>query len=284
MIFPDVDRPDPRLNILFMQLGQFVTHDIARSQSITLENGENVECCTPDDSRALYGEELHFACMPIEISPHDPFYSRYGVGCMNFVRIQLTCGSECTLGYGTQGNSVTHFIDASNVYGSTDEVAAYVRTFQQGQLRASSPTGIELLPIAINSRDCVPWARVCFETGDIRVNQLFALTQVQTMFLREHNRLAKSLSQLNPHWDDEKLYQEARKIVIAEYQNLVFNEYLPLLLGWGKVQQLGLVDPPGGYTYFYNPNLPPMVLTESAVAAFRFGHSTVDGFFRYENP
>lgn len=71
--------------------------------------------------------------------------------------------------------------------------------------------------------------------------------------------------------------------MIGEYQNLVFNEYLPLLLGWEKVQQLGLVDPPHGHTYFYNPDLPPMTLTESAVAAFRFGHSTVDGFFRLLN-
>ena len=39
-----------------------------------------------------------------------------------------------------------------------------------------------------------------------------------TVWVREHNRLATQLSYLNPHWDDHRLYQEARRIVIAEMQ------------------------------------------------------------------
>ena len=39
-----------------------------------------------------------------------------------------------------------------------------------------------------------------------------------TVWVREHNRLATQLSYLNTHWDDERLYQEARRVVVAEMQ------------------------------------------------------------------
>lgn len=68
-------------------------------------------------------------------------------------------------------------------------------------------------------------------TGDVRTNQNPGLAILQIILLREHNRIADVLQHLNPHWDDELTFQEARRINIAQYQHISYYEWLPIFLG-----------------------------------------------------
>lgn len=44
-------------------------------------------------------------------------------------------------------------------------------------------------------------------------------------------RIASELGDINPHWDDETIFQESRHIVAAVTQHITYNEFLPMVLG-----------------------------------------------------
>lgn len=67
--------------------------------------------------------------------------------------------------------------------------------------------------------------------GDYRFNQTPMLAIIHSLFYRMHNIIAKLLAALNPCWDDDKLFFESRRINIAIYQHIIYNEFLPLILG-----------------------------------------------------
>jgi hypothetical protein len=51
----------------------------------------------------------------------------------------------------------------------------------------------------------------CFHSGDgIRANQNPGVNSIHVVMHRRHNQHAEALSKVNPHWDDETLFQEAR--------------------------------------------------------------------------
>lgn len=97
------------------------------------------------------------------------------------------------------------------------------------------------------------------------------------LFAREHNRIADILAQLNPLASDELLFQETRRIVIAELQHIIYNEYLPIVIGPMQMKRFRLETQHHGYSSDYNGEVNPAIMNEFSAAAFRMGHSSVGG-------
>jgi peroxidase len=269
--------PDPQYTHMLMQFGQFLDHDITHSPT-----SPSAQC---DDhcNATLF-------CYPIPISPEDRRI-RDPSKCMSFTRSAAMCGTGATsvffesVSSREQINQITAYIDGSMVYGSSSSQSLKLRNatgkglLKQG--RESVP-GKHLLPHNDDEFvDCLkPRESVkevpCFLAGDRRVNEQVALTALHTIWMREHNRIATVLSELNPHWDDDKLFQEARKIVGAQLQHITYKEFLPKVLGDEAMMLLSDYKA-------YNSEVDASILNSFATAAYRFGHGLIHPVIRRLN-
>jgi hypothetical protein len=118
----------------------------------------------------------------------------------------------------------------------------------------------------------------CFKAGDKRANQHPALMSLHVLWLRQHNRVVNELKHINPHWNGELLYEEAKRIIVAQMSHVVYAEWLPLVVGPDAMKFLKLSILSDGYTE-YDPHVNAGIINEFAGAAFRFGHSLVNSVF-----
>ncbi|XP_055953182.1 peroxidasin-like isoform X2 [Argiope bruennichi] len=200
-IFKNLHRPTRKVSFMFTIFGQTVVHDVTLSFPADAPS----PCCAPENKDAP-------ACLPISVPSYDPFYSRFNVTCLEMIRT-LPC-STCNTGKHQQSNGVTAALDSSLVYGADDEKANQVRANDgSGKLKSNNTQNGELLPTGIDPLDIFCYKKIqskCFFAGDFRVNQHATLTGLQTLYMREHNRVAAELKRLNSHWGEERLFQEAR--------------------------------------------------------------------------
>ncbi|XP_076087977.1 salivary peroxidase/catechol oxidase-like [Mytilus galloprovincialis] len=260
-----------------MEFGQFVSHDIQMNALSKGQYMSNLNCCRSPNTRN---------CFPIPLPSNDPFYGSFNRTCMNFVRALETTKLDCSLGERQQLNMNTHFLDGSAVYGSNKVTANSLRQLSGGRLES---TNNQLLPKDIpNASSCrLPPGNPnikCFKAGDPRFNQQPALMALQTIWMKEHNRIADRLTQLNHGWNDERAYQEARKIIGAMIQHVTYNEYLPHILGNQQMIDFELKPRASGYFTGYDQATKPQIRNGFSAAAFRFGHSMVRQRLAYNGP
>lgn len=284
------DKPDAKSTLMLMQWGQFVIHDLSLAATTPMftAQGTSIDCC--NRKLLLDPRFKHPACISVLLPDDDPFYAKYNVGCMNLVRSAPSPPIGCRLRAREQLNQLTSFLDGSMIYGNDEQQALGLRRFQGGLLKSSQINGMEFLPFdgRIGEGCILPTAGIrrgmrCFVAGDGRVNELTGLVTMHAMFLREHNRLARMLRSLNPSWQDEKLFQEARRIVIAQLQHITYNEWLPLIVGPIIMRdfKLELSQTNGGYSLDYDIETDPSIINEFAGAAHRL-HSLVQSAFNFQ--
>lgn len=81
-------------------------------------------------------------------------------------------------------------------------------------------------------------------------------------------RIANILKQLNPFWNGDRLFHEARKIVGAEIQAILYKEFLPKVLGNSFEKLIGVYKG-------YNSNIDASISNVFTTSAYRFGHGMI---------
>lgn len=153
---------------------------------------DNSKCCQTEHDNHYYQE-----CYPSYNSMD---------GCKPYMRVVPTRSSfGCKFENREQMNGVSSYLDGSDIYGKTDEQMYQIRSFEAGRINAES------------------W-KINNQTDN-------ALGHLYKVLLNEHNRIATRLGELNRHWDDSKIFLEARRVVIAEIQHITLQEFAPSVVG-----------------------------------------------------
>lgn len=230
--------------------GQFIDHDIT-----LVENGNE-------------------PMLDIVVPADDPVFAVGSV--IPMMRNAVAEGTGTTTDNPRQfENSITAFVDGSAIYGSDDEVADWLRSHVDGKLKVSPGNLLPWNTVDLSYNSAIDheapemennsgMVQKYFVAGDIRANENPLLIAMHTLFVREHNRQCDIEKQIHPGWNDERLYQAARKTVIAELQNIVYYEWMPAI---------GLTIPQ--YTG-YKTTVTPRIFNEFSAAAFRMGHTLIN--------
>jgi len=231
--------------------GQFVDHELDLSNA---NPDEKVNIPVPCDDLVFENSMLKGTKF---IIPFSRSLSVPGTG---------TCQSNPR----QQPNVSSSYIDASVVYGSSQDRADALRTFDgTGRLKTSTSDVGELLPYNVaeldNEDNNDPVKQRFFVAGDVRANEHAVLTSLHTLFVREHNRFCLDRVTCEPSLAgaDERIYQQARKYVGGIIQSITFNEFLPMLLGKNSI---------AAYTGYKN-EVNAGIANEFSTVAFRLGHS-----------
>jgi prostaglandin-endoperoxide synthase 2 len=143
-------------------------------------------------------------------------------------------------------NDSNHEIDLMQIYGLTPEVTDQLRLHEGGLLKFQVVNGEEYPPYAYDDQgkkkpefSKVPDAPTklrpdfkpeelaqFFAVGSDTANLQLGFVLMNVLFFREHNRVARALAEKYPTWDDDRLFETARNILIVLLIKVVVEEYI----------------------------------------------------------
>ncbi|KAK5973660.1 hypothetical protein GCK32_012148, partial [Trichostrongylus colubriformis] len=255
-LFSPTATSHPTVTAMFPHWMQFISSDmvnIVETQALIDGHIRAFPCCRRGFS--------HPECDPIDIPTADPAF-RGRLTCLPHARTMVAPKLGCALGPREQANMVSSYLDGSVIYGSNPERAKQMRSFSQGALRTYTSAGE--LPQADASIKCQVEGR-CFLSGSDDANILPGVTALHTVFIKQHNRIARLLREQNRHWPDARLFEETRRVVSAQLQHITYNEFLPILVGRENIKKYGLSLHESGFDSDYDMSIDAAVLNEFAV-------------------
>ena len=227
---------------LFIFFGQYIDHDID-----------------------LVAEDHNAGQMSTVVQAGDPAFAEGSV--LSLDRSAYISGTGENGHAREHANQITSFLDASNVYGSREAVTnvlrdgAYMITNANGG--AATVADIEAVH-GVGAADGLYMGNpaTAHVMGDVRSDENIALTSMHQIWMSEHNYQVDRLKAMNLGLTDDELFNTARMIVEAEYQKVVYDEWLPELIGDVLPDYEG-----------YKSDVNATISNEFAGAAFRFGHT-----------
>jgi len=184
-----------------------------------------------------------------------------------------------------QHNHETSVFDLSTVYGRTTEMLDLLRQGADGAeqsaylvmgddpnsyhdllptfTQVAADSGVDIADVLdILAPDVpAPVSPDQFAAGDDRLNQQSPLLTHHTVWARNHNWHVDQLKAKHGDWTEEQYFQAARALNEAEWQSVVYDEYVARLIGKDALEQYS------GYT-----GVDHSVINEWATIGFRFGH------------
>jgi hypothetical protein len=221
---------------------------------------------------------------PIAFDKNDPLEEfRNDFGAIDFSRTPAAPGTGARRTPRAHVNTLSSFIDASNVFGVDNARLDWLRDGRIDGNPANNSASLLLadgyLPRVSDARRAGTTAPAmdlmgplqgtptrAVVAGDVRANENIALTATHTLFAREHNRIVALLRRRAPGLSEELYFQLARRVVGAESQYITYTQFLPAL-GVNLPRYDG-----------YKPNVNPGLSEEFAVTGYR-AHSMIHGEF-----